>query len=273
MKKTLAAVFIFLILLPSAAFCASRSLPLKEPYTFVVLGDNRSGDRVYKKIVKLVVARNPDFIVNTGDVIPNPGNRNQWKNFWELSKPFKVPYFLVVGNHDVDDRKSEAVWKDEVNLPGNELYYSWTVGRSLFAVLNSCEVNNDKKITGMQLAWLKRTLDPDKYDHQFVFLHHPLYLRRGATHYGESLDEYPKERDALQALLIEKKADAVFAGHEHAYYKKKVDDLWHIITGGAGAPLYRPAFNHFVFVKVDGPRIEIKVIDKEGVMRDEFMLR
>ena len=29
----------------------------------------------------------PDLVVNTGDVIPNPGKRKQWKNFWELSKP------------------------------------------------------------------------------------------------------------------------------------------------------------------------------------------
>lgn len=273
MKKILAAAFAFLIFLPSVLLSAGKSLPVKEPYTFVVLGDNRSGDRVYKKIVKLVTARNPDFIINTGDLIPHPGNRNQWRNFWELSKPFDVSYFLVIGNHDVDDKKSEAVWKDEVNLPGNELYYSWTIGRTLFVVLNSCEVNNDKKITGMQLAWLKRTLDPKKYEHQFVFLHHPLYVRTGGSHYGESLDQYPGLRDELQALLNEKKVDAVFGGHEHVYYKKKVDNVWHITTGGAGAPLYRPAFNHFIFVKIENKRIEVKVIDKEGVMRDEFLLR
>ncbi len=267
------AVAAILIIFSSDALCISNSFRIKEPYTFVVIGDNRSGDSIYKEIAELIVSHHPAFVVNTGDLIAKPGDRSQWKNFWEISKLFSVPYFLVIGNHDVTDKKSEAVWKEEVDLPGNELYYSWVSNDSLFVVLNSCEPDNDRKITGDQLAWLKRTLNPQKYKHQFVFLHHPLYIEEGGRHYGRSMDMYPKLRDELQALLNERKVIAVFAGHEHTYYKKKVDDVWHIITGGAGAPLYRGGFYHFVIVTVDREKIYLKVIDKEKKIRDEFFLR
>ena len=281
MKRLLFYVVFLLLVWPSLAPAISKPLSqelvaLKNhrgPYTFVVLGDNKNGYRIYKKLISLAMMRRPDFVVNTGDIIVHPGNREQWKRFWDISKKITVPYFLVVGNHDIDDKKSEAVWKDEVELPGNELYYSWTVGRSLFVVLNTCEVDNDKKITGAQLAWLKRTLNPRKYEHQFVFLHHPLYLKKGAYHYGKSLDKYPVLRNELQELLVKKKVDAVFAGHEHTFYRRKVDGVWHVITGGGGARLYGPGFCHFVLLKVNGPRIEVKVIDKNGVMRDEFVMR
>lgn len=244
----------------------------KGPYTFVVFGDNRSGDRIYKTLIDLALKRKPDLFINTGDEITTPGNRDQWTNFKKNSEAITVPYFLVVGNHDVDDRKSEAVWKEEVDLPGNELYYSWTAGKSLFVVLDTYEPDHEYKIEGPQLEWLKSTLNPRKYDHQFVFMHAPMYLNQGSTHLGSSTDKYPDLRDRLQKLFEEQKVTIVFAGHEHSYQKRKVDGVWHIVTGGAGARLYGRTFCHFVLVHVDGNRIEVKVVDKEGVLRDEFVL-
>lgn len=281
MKKIIITFVVILVILPLTGWTASKKLTSElaqlrkhaGSYSFVVLGDNKSGYNIYKKLISLFMQRQPDFVINTGDLIVHPGNRDQWATFKSNSKPINVPYFLVVGNHDIDDKKSEQIWKQEADLPGNELYYSWTVRDSLFVVLDSCDVNNDKKIVGAQLAWLKRTLNPNKYKHQFVFLHHPLYLTKGAFHYGKSLDKYPILRNELQVLFAKKKVDIVFTGHEHAYYKKIVDDVWHITTGGGGARLYGKTFSHFVIVHVEGPRMELKVIDRDGVMRDNIVIR
>lgn len=242
------------------------------PFSFAVIGDNRSGDRVYQKIIKGMMARRPLFVVNTGDVIPNPGNREEWSNFWEISRPITMPYFLTPGNHDINSVKSLGVWQDEVDLPGNETYYSFVVGKNLFVVLNSCEPGQDRRIGGRQLAWLSRTLNPGRYQHQFVFLHHPLFMWSGASHEGRSLDRYPDLRDQLHRLFMTKGVDAVFLGHEHTYKRLKVDGLDYIVTGGAGARLYS-GFTHFIILTVDGLRIEAKVIDRKGYLRDEFFLR
>lgn len=244
------------------------------PFTFAVLGDNRSGDRIYGKIIHQMMARNPLFAINTGDIIPHAGDREEWANFKKISEKITVPYFLTPGNHDIDDHESEDVWRDEVDLPGLETYYSFTVGKNLFVILNSCEPKKDRRIEGMQFEWLKKILDPDKYDHQFVFLHHPLFLPKNSTYEGKSLDRYPGLRDGLHGLFVERRVDAVFAGHEHTFRRAQKDGVTYIITGGAGAPLYgRESYNNVLIIKVDGPHIGTKVIDRDGMLRDEFTLQ
>lgn len=269
-----------LLSLSSASIFASEKLNKelaalkahKGPFSFAVIGDNRVGDSIYKTLIGLALKRNPDFFVNTGDQIVTPGKPGDWDHFFEISQDIKAPYFLAIGNHSVEDEGDEAVWKEKMDLPGNELYYSWTVGRSLFVVLDTHIPGREFKIEGAQLEWLKRTLDPERYDHQFVFLHAPLFLNKGARHYGESLDRHPKLRDELEDLFENKRVAMVFSGHEHKYEKRNVDGVWYVISGGGGQRLYGTTFCHFVLVRVDGSRVEVKVVDKEGVLQDEFFV-
>jgi 3',5'-cyclic AMP phosphodiesterase CpdA len=160
-----------------------------------------------------------------------------------------------------------------VHLPGNKLYYSFKVGDFLFVVLDSDIAGQEKKITDGQYEWLKRVLSAAGFQHKFVFVHHPLYPAKG-RHYGESLDEYPAERDRLDELFVRDRVDMVFVGHQHLYLRKSKDGVMQIITGGGGAPLYagdrEGGFYHFVLVTVDGDRVKGKVIDIDGKVRDTF---
>ncbi len=250
---------------------------LRGTFSFVVLGDNRSGDETYRSLIAGIMERRPAFVVNTGDQIATPGNQDQWAAFWELSKPVTVPYFLTVGNHDVNSIESEAVYKDQVDLPGNELYYSFRAGRALFIVLDSHLTGEQKRITGGQFTWLANVLEQAGKGPIFVFLHHPLYPVKGrGRHYGNSLDRYPDDRDRLQALLKKHGVTAVFAGHEHLYLRRTVEGLRHIITGGGGAPLYADdrdgGFHHFVVVTVGPKKITVEVVDGNGKTRDRYAL-
>jgi 3',5'-cyclic AMP phosphodiesterase CpdA len=225
----------------------------------------------------MIMKRKPAFVVNTGDMIATPGDKNDWAQFWEMSKPITVPYFLTVGNHDAHPNVpfSEKVYKQEVDLPGNELYYSFAAGNSLFIVLDSFIDGQEKRIMGEQFKWLEDLLARSEQKHKFVFVHHPLYTVPGkGVHSGVSLDLYPKDRDRLEALFLKSKVDAVFCGHEHFYQRKTVDGITHIITGGGGAPLYGKdedgAFNHFIVVTVDNDTVSSEVIDMNGKVRDKF---
>ncbi len=250
---------------------------IQGKFSFVVVGDNRSGDDTYKKIVSMIVERKPDFVVNTGDMIATPGSKRDWAKFWEMSKPITVPYFLTVGNHDAHPKVplSEKTYKQEVDLPGNELYYSFLAGNSLFIVLDSYLDDQEKKITGEQYAWLEGVLSRSQQKHKFVFLHHPLYTDEGKGHHAhDSIDRYPDGRDRLEALFAKFKVNAVFAGHEHYYERRSTDGIIHIITGGGGAPIYDKeeygGFNHFVQVTVDGDKVNGEVVDISGKVRDRF---
>jgi len=241
-------------------------------FRFIVTGDNRSGDLVYQQIISLAMKQHPLFMINTGDIIPNAGNKKEWKNFWKISKGVTVPYFLTPGNHDIKNVKSERIWKNEVSLPGNELYYSFNVGKNLFVILDSCQPSYSKRIDGKQFQWLKRTLKPKKYTHQFIFIHHPLFMWKGAVHYGNSLDKYPKFRNRLHRLFVKKSVTAVFCAHEHTFKRLgKIDGIEYIVAGGAGAPLYS-GYNNFVLVNVDGDVVQAKVIDRKNVVRKQFFI-
>jgi len=251
---------------------------LEGKFSFVVFGDNRSNKPVYKKFAIMAMALQPDFIVNTGDMNETPGDREQWVSFWSMSKLIDVPYFLTVGNHDISPLvpSSEQVYKEQVDLPGNELFYSFEAGNSLFVVLDSYLDGQERKVTGNQLKWLEDVLaKADKKKHLFVFLHHPLYTEhRKGRHWGDCLDKFPEDRDRLQALFVKAGVDVVFAGHEHFYQRKTVGGIEHVITGGAGAPLYvtdgEGGFHHFVQVTVDGDLVSAEVIDRDGKVRDRF---
>jgi 3',5'-cyclic AMP phosphodiesterase CpdA len=258
---------------------ALEKLPPK--FSFVVLGDNRAGDpacdAVYQKLMAAALARRPDLMVNTGDQIDKPGNVEHWKRFWELSRNVTVPYFFTVGNHDahVEVAGSEETYKAQVELPGNELYYSFVAGNSLFVVLDSYIKGEDKKITGEQFKWLEKVLAASKQTLKFVFVHHPLYPEPGkGKHHGNSLDRYKDERDRLQTLFVKQGVTMVFTGHEHLYLRKTVDGIPHIIAGGGGAPLYAKdedgGFHHYVLVTVNGSEVSGEVVDLNGKVRDRF---
>jgi 3',5'-cyclic AMP phosphodiesterase CpdA len=254
---------------------------LQGKFSFVVFGDNRAGDpacdAVYQKVIAAAIERKPDLIINTGDLVNTPGKLEDWSKFWEMSKPIKVPYFLTVGNHDVHPmvKGSERIYREQVDLPGNERYYSFQAGNSLFVVLDANLDNEEKKITGEQLKWLESVLAKGTQKHTFVFVHQPLFPDKNkGKHHGNSLDRYPKERDALQALFVKNKVTMVFTGHEHLYLRKTVDNIPHVIAGGGGAPLYgkddEGGFYHFVVVTVDGDKVSAEVIDLDGNIRDRF---
>lgn len=284
--KTYKFTLLILLLLPAVSFAAQnqqiqQKLPALEKagdkFSFIVMGDNRSGDEVYGKIVSMAMERKPAFIINTGDMISTPGNEQEWAKFWELSKPVTVPYFLTVGNHDAhpEAQGSEGVYREQVDLPGNELYYSFVAGNALFVVLDSYIKDQEKKITGDQLKWLQEVLAKSDKKHKFIFVHHPLYPEKNrGKHHGNSLDLYPADRDALQALFVRHKVTMVFNGHEHVYLRKSMDRIPHIITGGGGAPLYAAdgagGFYHLIRVSLDGDKVNVEVIDISGKVRDRF---
>jgi predicted phosphodiesterase len=271
-------LFVIAIIVFAASVAAAKAgvgnavMPVGDgPFTFGVLSDCRSGDRVYKKNIEALARRNPDFVVFVGDILPTLRSEKQWQNFQKLSAPIEVPFYLTPGNHDIEEARDEAFWRSHVDLPGRETYYKFTAGDNLFVVLDSSEPGKFERVTGAQFEWLKKTLDSKKYRRQFVFVHHPLFMWKGAFHEGEGLDRHPADRDRLHRLFVEKGVDIVFHGHEHTYRRQDKDGVRYIVTGGAGSPLYS-GFNHFMLITMDGATIKAKVIDRKGVMRDRFVM-
>jgi len=242
-------------------------------FNFVVLGDSRNGkgpSPILAQEMKEVNLLHPDFIVHTGNWVGYP-SREGWEKFLKVMKIGKVPYHLVVGNHETteDWQKWYTLYKEMIKKP---LYYSFKIENCSFIVLCCYSEENGKTIGGKidkeQFKWLERQLKEAKNsDFIFVFIHEPLYPVD--EHIGSSLDRYPEERDKLANLLRKYKA-IVFCGHEHLYNKKTINGLTQIITGGAGASLYtspeKGGFYHYLYLTVKNKELYIAVIKPGNIL-------
>src|SRR5512139_126897 len=158
----LCVILILYFVLPSPAFpekageqaLASLSR-LSNEFSFAVLGDSQGGDEVYLRLLKLAMSHKPDFIVHLGDRVSAPGKLGEWSRLRKFSDASGIPYFFVVGNHDVDGTQSDQMYIRQAEMPGNGLYYSFALDKSLLVVLDTFLAGEEYRITGRQYEWLK----------------------------------------------------------------------------------------------------------------------
>ena len=257
-----------------------------DAFTFVVMGDNRphasSQDRYAQPpdFVRAIAETNildPDLVVIVGDLIlgyteDEAELTRMWDGFDTAVTKFKVPYYQVIGNHDVSNAVMQRVYLDRY---GSRFppFYSFDHKACHFIVLNSDLHGEYKQIIGEQLKWLKQDLERHRRASKiFAFLHQPLW-------------KYPDSnwmRD-VHPLLAEYGVDTVFCGHWHVYTKHAdVDGVRYIVTGGAGAEIGRcevtGSFYHYCLVTVRGEYVPIAVvrtgqIENEDVVNEEVLAK
>jgi hypothetical protein len=259
-----------------AAFRADR-LPAAEPdFEFAVVGGIEGNAEGYEETVAALTGETPAFVFSVGKSIAEPGNASQWEAFADLSNRLSVPFYLTVSPGEVVDEETEGTYKDWVDLPGNELYYSFTYGNSHFIVLDTEEPGNPGRITGRQLDWLREELEWNRdQEHIFVFMHRPMYPQYAPVE--ESMGERPMERTALHNLLRSHRVDAVFNGEGNYFTCSTHDGVYHISTGAAGAapdaPVEFGGYRHFLLVEVRGKKVDVYTITPEGNTREAVRLR
>jgi hypothetical protein len=247
---------------------------IEPPFQFAMVGDSRDGEKVYTRLMESALGRKPRFFIHLGDMIPHSGEK-EWSTFFEISKPIDVPFFPVVGNHEVSAPSlGEKLYRKQFLLPEGKTYYAFRAGGALFVILNSEEGRG--RIIGGQLSWLENILSSSKETFKLVFLHRPLFLPIDSLKKGRAMDRYPLDRDALHRLFLKTSVKAVFEADDHRYDRTEKDHILYIITGGGGAPLAslkeRGGFFHYVWISVRNGRIEGEVVDLEGRIKDRFMI-
>ena len=219
-----------------------------------------------------------DFVVLLGDLISGVTQSReygelQYRTYLNAMWPFDafIPVLHVPGNHDMTapyikkgdirldpepPNSAEDLWKEVFMLPENgpqaeegkppykENVYYVDIGNARIVVLN-VDYNYTRGKGGKlspaldktQLEWLKKVLKDNKKEHLFVCFHEPAYPL--GPHIGSSLDARLNERRLIWNLLSRYSPDAVFVAHEHFYARMLTPgNIWQVITGRAGAPLY-----------------------------------
>ncbi|MBC8488639.1 MAG: metallophosphoesterase [Bacteroidetes bacterium] len=266
-------------LIVSFQFCSKQEIRQSdEDWSFVVFGDTQQGYGVYSKLVTHMISFEPcpQLAVCCGDIMLRAGNEVEWLNFWRYSKPLtdKMPVFLVRGNHEGNDPASEEVLREQMNIAGNNFYYSYSVNDCYFIFLDSEIKGEEGSIVNDQLRWLNNQLDSVSLEtivnHIFIFLHRPIFPQ------GFHQNSHPNNNDELHEIFLEHpKIKIVFAGHEHMFNRLAKDGLTYIISGGAGGILnrgYGGDYHHFVKVSfyLKKNRINIKTIGIFNEIIEDF---
>lgn len=256
------------------------------PFKFIAAGDHRSDDSAgpnpkWKSILGEMVATGAAFIVETGDLVRDGADLQQWWNHMEMGAIHMGEIALMpsFGNHDSDDvQGASAAFNQLFALPNNEAtgtedFYAFSYGNAVIVALSTATYD-DAEGFAKQAKWLDETLakHADK-TWKFVFYHHPSYtssIDLKIIDLNHPADE-KKQNSHFLPIFDKHHVDIVFAGHNHFYERfapmkggavvaSPKDGTVYVTTGGAGA---------FTYDEIDvlGFKIEpMKVICGSGIL-------
>lgn len=287
-------------------------------HRFIVMADSRGKDdgineEIFRNILDEILDVYPqiDYIIFPGDLVSGSRNLEKLRGQLEKFKSVFMDYYSIekllptVGNHEVssnaEDDSRERIFAEVFSefsadefLDGyNRTVYYVDIGDVRLIVLNSYRPNESNQITGEQLEWFKRVVSENR-KYKLVFLHSPAYPT--GHHIESALSAFPEERDRFWSIVDENDVDLVFAGHEHNYSRRIIDESFstdkyqftrainQIVTGGAGAPLrdnYEDdrgivippiAVYHYVIVDVYGDKLKVTAVSLDGDIIDRFVI-
>jgi hypothetical protein len=247
----------------------TSTLASSTTWNFVALGDSRqhSGnwDAVNQKrtqentsnpiraaLMNSVVENNDNlsFILHTGDMVYYGGEQDDWDRYYEDIENVtsnNITIYNAIGNHErytynIDSNtygpidEDFSVYQANVDLPGNERYYSFDYRNQVHIVIINTEENWDGSfdIITEQESWLVNDLEINEIDFVIAVFHRPAYSIRDSNRVHDA----QQVRIVLEPLLLQYDVDLVFSGHDHYYYRTTREGIVHITAGGAGADLY-----------------------------------
>ncbi len=222
-----------------------------EVFEFVLYGDHRNYPQHHRAVVDAIIERAeergwPRFIIDTGDFTGNGEmDPDPWDNeFFEPAAPLlkRVNLYPVIGNHETEFRwpRIPSRYFENFSVPtetsGTDYYYSLRIGDLHFLMLDSWA--SEWETESKQWYWLQEELRLSDATWRIPVFHHPLYKHRTAPnpHQGEV-----NMREHFDPLFEQYGVSMVLNGHSHFYQRNLVNDIYHITSGGGGAPLYTPA--------------------------------
>jgi predicted phosphodiesterase len=209
------------------------TLPENGSCSFIIYGDTREQIPYFAqterhKIVADRISQEPaiTFVINTGDLVSNPGDSGEWNRFFSAGKMLfgTTTYAVVRGNHD----SNLSLLKD---LFGTDEMYSFDCGDAHIAVVDS--TSGARFSLDEQAGWLKNDLaSTDKW--KIVVVHHPLYTSE-ENHFGG----FENLQKMFEPVFLSGNVSVVFNGHVHAYERIDQSGITYITEGRGGAPAYR----------------------------------
>lgn len=215
---------------------AEKALP--ADYTFVVLGDSRDNDPVFRKALASAKSFSPLFILHMGDY-SSGGTLEETEHFLAMVREEvpEIPLFVVLGNHEKRGVFEKTIGPRRFTLDLARLGLRVVVAD-----------NADNNLLPEEMGYLREQLQSSRRS-TFVAMHVPPRTTRWSWH------SFSNGAEELTRLLAEKRVNLAFYGHVHIYDRDEIRGVPSIISGGAGAPLTYvgypgEAVHHIIVVRV-----------------------
>jgi len=187
----------------------------------------------------------PDFVVGVGDLVH--GGRLEalepdLRQFREMLKALPVPFYPVVGNHEVVQQEGsprherayrEAFGNDRVN-------YTFTQAGLRFIALNNSGAGCVRpSVFKARNEWFRRELERNPNLPTVILCHIPLIPVREEAVLARSFGFHTYcDPDGETLKIVEAHADsvrAVLSGHLHLTGAVKHKDIWHVSVAGTAS--------------------------------------
>ncbi len=269
-------------------------------------------------IVKQLSKNTYYFTIHNGDMVENGSVTKSWKDLLHVAEPINAnyPFMPATGNHDVVNDTASPIFQrpfpvfyELMNLPNDQLNYSYDYGNTHFVAINSGWAEGAAK-KGMKVLfeknsaeykWLEADLKKARKNKKIkwiiLYSHYPVYS------YGFS--HVPTWQSHIKPLVDQYEVDLYLAGHRHVYERHKSvrgseifePDDTHIYTnpkgtvyitngscggsltgtGGQNLPtmLFTPKEKLYTYavMTIEDHTIHYKVFDKQGKQIDYFEIK
>lgn len=247
-----------------------------RPFSFLLYGDSRSNPATHAAIVQGMLKIPSDFLVGTGDLTARGDDPRDWDTFFAVEQKLLADrsLYTAVGNHELygADRRGEVAFLKYfvTGLESGEprLYDTFRWSNARFFVLSAMDdwMGKERDWLAEQLA--KADAEPG-LEHRFAVLH------IGPWSSGPHGSNKRMHEAGIPELLRKHRVEIVFSGHDHIYERGEVDGLKYMVSGGAGAPLYKiknhlpttakvESTHHWVEVNVDGKAVRTRAVRLDG---------
>ena len=266
----------------SEIFTFKTAVKKDSPFSFAAYGDNKAGPFNYRRVVKLISSKDPNFVFHNGDFVQRGNVYRQWeKLFFNPAREMinHIPLFGAIGNHE----DNSPNYYNYFSFPGNERWYSFDFGNSHFIILDTEESLIQEGSD--EIKWLINDLENRTATWTFVGSHHPPFTA-GGNYYRKSR---LVRKNVLYPIFEKYGVDVVFSGHDHNYERSEPivgkdggNPVTYVVCGNGGTPLryighrewthYAERVFGFVKVNIDGSRLQFQAFNIDNKVIDEFTL-
>lgn len=218
-----------------------RTGPKKGEHNKIIVGiwsdtQNNGGNYNFEQtdtIVKHLGKNDFYFTIHNGDIVENGSIIKNWKGFFDVGEPINArhPLMSVTGNHDVVNDSTSPIFQkpfpifyELMNLPNNQLNYSYDYGNVHFIAINSGWAEGAAKVgkvlfeeNSEEYKWLENDLKKARKNKNInwiiLYSHYPVYSF-GFSH-------IPTWQKHLKPLVDKYEVDLYLAGHRHVYERHK----------------------------------------------------